>query len=87
MKEGLRTLRGWDVGSEREHGIGGCAALCKCNMLVLFLLTRASFCRGDVALNTPHSLLQVVLQETLGSEGHLFSVGVPKGKTDGDLSP
>lgn len=68
MKEGLLTPRGWDVVSEREHGIGGSAALCECNMLVLFLLTCGSFCSGDTALNTPHSLLQVVLQE-LSSEG------------------
>lgn len=76
MKEGLLTLRGWDAGSERERGIGGCAALCPSNMLVLFLLTRASFCCADMAVNSPHSLLQVVLQETLGSKGASLDISV-----------
>lgn len=51
--------------SEREHGIGGSAALFECNVLVLFLLTCSSFCGGDTALNTLLSILQVVLQDTL----------------------
>ena len=68
MKEGLLTPRGWDVVSEREHRIGGSAALFERNVLVLFLLTRGSFCSGDTALNTPPSLLQVVLQQTHRSE-------------------
>lgn len=68
MKEGLLTPRGWDVVSEREHRIGGSAALCECNMLVLFLLTCGSFCSGDTSINTTLSLLEVVLQEAHSSE-------------------
>lgn len=63
MKEGLLTPRGWDVVSEREHRIGGSAALFERNVLVSFLLTCGSFCAADTALNTPPLLLQVVLEE------------------------
>lgn len=75
MKAGLLTPRGWDVGSEREHGIGGRTALCRSNMLVSFLLTRTSFCCAYMAVNSPHSLLQVVLQEILESKGASLSIG------------
>lgn len=86
MKEGLLTLRGWDAGSERERGIGGCAALCRSNMLVLFVLTRASFCCADMAANSPRSLLQVVLRETLGVKRPSLGIGAGRGENEAEGS-